>query len=248
MTVLGRKLQNSLYLVFALIWTLSAAGYVSVSAVTSKSSGYQLIETSIGGNGSINTQSANYKAQESGAIIGVGTSVGTNYQVKAGHETTGAPALSFAILSANPSFGSFSPTSTSTATSQFAVIDYTSYGYVVQIFGSPPTNAYGHQITPLSTNASPTVGQEQYGLNLVANTDPTNFGANPNFGQFGTGDVATNYNTPNSFRFDNGDEIAYAPKSSGETIYTISYIVDVSNLTPGGQYVSTQNIVCTGTY
>ena len=246
MSVLGRRRQYVYYLGYAIIWAFAALGFLSVSASTSPH--YQLIETSLGGTGLVNSQSSSYQAQESGGIIGLGTSTGTSYQVQAGHETTNDPALAVGILSTNPSFGSFSMTSTSTATAQFEVSDYTSYGYIVQIEGTPPTNSYGKQITPLSANAGPQVGKEQYGINLVANTSPITFGANPAFGQFGTGDVATNYATANSFRYNSGDEIAYAPKSSGSTVYTISYIVDVSSLTQGGQYISTQNIVCTGTY
>ena len=246
MSVLGRRGRLVIYWLYVILWLLGVIGYSG--ALASSSPNYQLIETQLGGNGSIGAASTNYQALQSAGVIGIGTSTGTNYQVEAGHETTADPALSFAILSASPSFGTFSPTSTATATSQFEVLDYTSYGYVVQIDGTPPTNPYGHQIKALSANSAPTVGIEQYGLNLVANTLPTTFGANPIFGQFGVGDIATNYNTPNSFRFVNGEEIAYAPKSSGLTEYTISYIVDVSDLTPGGQYTSVQNLVCSATY
>jgi hypothetical protein len=246
MSVLGRRRQYLIYLAFFTVWSIAATGYVSVFA--SKSTNYQLIETSVGGTGSINTSSPHYQASESGAIIGYGTSTGTAYQIQAGHETTSAPTLSLSILSASPSFGSFSPTTTATATSQFEVSDYTSYGYVVQMYGTPPTNSYGDTIAPLLANAAPKVGVDQYGFNLVANTVPITFGANPNFGQFGFGSVATNYATSNSYRFVNGEEIAYSGKSSGITVYTISYIVDVAQLTPGGQYASTQNIVCTATY
>ncbi|MGH7234612.1 MAG: hypothetical protein ACREF7_04180 [Candidatus Saccharimonadales bacterium] len=246
MSVLGRRKQLTIYWGFVSLWAIAAIGYGGVFA--SSSPNYQLIETVIGGNGSINSSSTNYQDTQSGGIIGIGTSTGTNYQAQAGHETTNDPALSFAILSANPSFGSFSPTATATATSQFEVIDYTSYGYVVQISGTAPTNSSGHQIQALATNSAPTIGTEQYGFNLVANTLPISFGANPDFGQFGTGTVATNYNTANSYRFDSGDEIAYSGKTSGQTEYTISYIVDVSDVTPGGKYTSVQNIICTATY
>ena len=243
---MGRRKAHFIYLSYVLLWAILSGGYIGAAAL-SKSANYQLEETSVGGTGLVSAQSTNYQARESGAIIGVGTSTGTNYQVQAGHLTTDSPALSIGIIGSSPSFGSFSPTTTATATSQFDVIDYTSYGYIVQIEGTPPTYG-GHQITPLATNSAPQIGVEQFGINLVANTDPISFGANPNFGQFGFGNVATNYDTPNSYRYVNGDEIAYSGKSSGETIYTISYIVDVSDLTPGGQYVSDQNIVCTATY
>ena len=246
MSILGSVRKRSIYFIYALAWAIAACGFVGASA--SSSSHYQLVEPLVGGTGLLNSSSPSYQVQESGAAIGLGTSKGTAYQVKAGHETTGAPTLAFAILSPNPSFGTFSSTSTATATAQFEVEDYTSYGYVVQIYGTPPTDAYGHQITPLSSNAAPQPGIDQFGLNLVANTNPITFGSGPNYGQFGFGSVATNYNTTNSYRFVSGDEIASSGKSSGQTIYTISYIVDVSNLTPGGQYNSVQNIVCTATY
>ncbi len=247
MSLLGRRKQTVIYLAFTLAWSFMVIGFAGANA--SSSPNYQLIETQLGGNGSIGAQSSSYQAQESGAVIGIGTSAGTTYQVQAGHETTPDPALSFAILSPNPSFGTFSPTSTATATSEFEVSDYTSYGYEVQISGTPPTGANGHQIKALSSNSAPVVGSEQFGLNLVANTNPITFGANPNFGQFGSsGFVATNYNTPNSYRFNSGEEIAYGTKSSGLTEYTISYIVNVTDITPGGQYTSIQNITCTATY
>lgn len=243
---MGRRTPGVFYLVFATLWGVCACGF-GVS-FASKSANYQLIETSLGGTGLVNSTSPDFMVQESGGIIGLGTSTGTSYQVKAGNQTTSNPSLAFAILSANPSFGTFSPTSTATATAQFEVLDYTSYGYEVQITGTPPTDPYGNKITPLSTNAGPSVGKDQFGLNLVANTSPTNFGAGPNYGQFGYGSVATNYNTPNSYRFVNGDEIASSGKSSGTTVYTISYIVNVNDLTQGGQYTSLQSLICTGTY
>jgi hypothetical protein len=213
-----------------------------------KSTDYQFVETSLGGVGARNTASTNYQASTSGAILGFGTSADATMQIKAGNETTNDPALSFAIDSPSVSFGSFSPTTTAVATSSFQVSNYTSYGYVVGIYGSTPTNVGGHSITAMSTTATSQTGVEQFGINLVSNSSPSSFGANPNNGQFGYGTAASNYSTANNFRYVNGDTIASAPKSSGLTIYTISYIVNVSSLTPGGQYSTGETIICTGTY
>lgn len=247
MSVLGRKNQLFIYSAYASIWSIVVGIVFSVSVNALQSANYQLIEPLVGGIGSTNSSSANFQSRSAGAVIGVGTSSDSSSQVEAGHVTTPNPALAFGIINDNVSFSTFSPTTTSTATSSFEVSDYTSYGYIVQIFGTPPTNGSA-VITPLSSNAAPQVGINQYGINLVANTMPISFGANPNFGQFGFGSIATNYDTANSYRFDNGDEIAYSSKSSGLTLYTISYIVNVNSLDPGGQYVATQNIVCTATY
>jgi hypothetical protein len=103
-------------------------------------------------------------------------------------------------------------------------------------------------IDPLTTASTSQTGVEQFGVNLVANTLPVSVGANPNNGQFGFGEAATNYNTSNSYRYVSGEAIAKAPKSSGLTTYTLSYLVNVDSLTPGGQYTSNQTLVVTGTY
>lgn len=143
MSVLGRRTERSIYFGFMLLWLMAALGYAGVSAA-SQSANYQLIETSVGGTGLLNSTSTNYQARQAGGILGLGTSKSAASQVEAGHVTTGSPALSFSILSGSPSFGSFSPTSTATATSQFEVTDYTSYGYIVQMYGTPPTGSSGY--------------------------------------------------------------------------------------------------------
>jgi hypothetical protein len=240
------KLWVVLYIIFAMV----VLGYVAspVLADPLKSTNYQFQETSLGGTGVLNSQSANYQTLgTAGGILGVGNSASNNYQVNAGNITTNDPALAFSVNNYNVSFGNFSAGTTATATSTFSVLDYTSYGYVVQIIGAPPTNG-SHQLPGMGSTAPSQAGTEQFGINLVANTSPSNFGANPDHGQFGFGSAATNYGTLNNYRFVSGETIASAPKSSGQTIYTISYIVNVNSLTLGGQYTSSQTLICSGTF
>jgi hypothetical protein len=45
-----------------------------------------------------------------------------------------------------------------------------------------------------------------------------------------------------------GDAIAFSPKSSGDTRYTISYIFNISNVTPAGTYTMAQSLVATSTF
>jgi hypothetical protein len=235
------------------VFTLYATFCVATVAYadTLSSTNYQFTDTDLGGGGLINSSSTNYQSVQSAGdnavSSGTGASASLNYQIESGSQTTDAPGLIFSVTNPNANFSTFSATSTSTATSTFTVSDYTSYGYTVQIIGTPPKNG-SHAITAMGTTASPSVGTEQFGLNLVANTVPISFGANPNQGQFGHGVAATNYNTANKFRYVSGETIASSPKSSGATIFTLSYIVNVSDTTPGGQYSSNQTIVCTGTY
>lgn len=208
---------------------------------------YQFDETTIGAGGLIQSNSNNYSASGSTGDIGVGNSASNGYQVNGGSNTSKDPTLSFTINSANANFGSFTASSGSTATATFSVANYTSYGYIVQIVGTPPQNGT-HTIAALSTTSAPQAGIDQFGINLVANTLPTTVGANPDNGQFGYGQVAPNYAVANKYRYVSGETIALAPKSSGITQYTMTYLVNVNNLTPGGVYTSNQTLIVTGTY
>lgn len=212
-----------------------------------RSTNYLFQETQLGGVGNSGAASTNFQSQTSGGILGNTNSASGNFQINAGNTTTNDPTLQFAILSGSVGFGSFSAGTPSTATATFQVSDYTSYGYVVQIFGTPPTNG-SHTLTNMLSTAPSQAGVEQFGINLVANTSPTSVGANPDHGQFGFGSAASNYNTTNNYRYVSGDVIVTGPKSGGLTTYTISYLVNVSSLTPGGQYSGSQTIICTGTY
>ena len=218
-----------------------------VYADTLQSSHYKFDESSIGSGGLIQSSSTNYQGRDALGDTAIGSSASANYQIQAGSKTTSEPALSFAVNNANANFGSFTAGAASTATASFSVSDYTSYGYVVQLFGNPPSNQ-GHMLSAMSTTGASQVGIEQFGLNLVANTSPVSLGTNPDHGQFGVGSASPNYATSNRYRFVSGETIASAPKSSGVTTYTMSYIVNVASLTPGGQYSSNQVIICTGTY
>lgn len=219
---------------------------------TLKSAHYQFENSDLGGGGISSSSSPSYQTVLSTQDAAIGHSGSTNYQNEAGSQTTGDPALTFTVNGSGASFGSFSPTQAATATSTFSVSDYTSYGYIVIITGTPPT--YGtHTITPMGTDAdggpqASSPGVDQFGVNVVKNTSPTNFGADPDHGQFGIGNAATNYDTDGKFRYVDGDTIAVGPKSSGVTTYTISYLVNVNSLTPGGEYQSDLSLICIATY
>lgn len=212
-----------------------------------QSANYKFDETSIGSGGLIQSSSANYGATTAIGDLSVGNTASSNYQINTGSKTTNDPALSFSLTSGAINFGSFTASNATVTTATFSVSNYTSYGYVVQIVGNSPTN--GSHVIPAMTTTGPSIaGVEQFGINLVANTSPSSFGANPDNGQFGFGVAAPNYNTSNQYRYVSGETIAMAPKSSGITNYTISYVVNVASLTPGGQYTSNQTIIVTGTY
>lgn len=242
-----RRTAGYLALGFFVVYVANLGTLIARAEPPPTSTNYRFDETSITGGGLIEANSANYRSSSSLGDTAVGNSASANYQTESGSQTTDEPALTFIVEDADGSFNDFSATSTATATTSFSIINYTAYGYVVHVTGTPPSNG-AHTIDAMATTDSSLPGTEQFGLNLVANTSPTSFGANPNHGQFGFGSAETNYDTANMYRFVSGEPIASAPKSSGRTVYTVSYIINVDTLTPGGRYTADQTIIVTGTY
>ncbi|HSE61320.1 MAG TPA: hypothetical protein VLA88_03420 [Candidatus Saccharimonadales bacterium] len=220
-----------------------------VEAISSGS--YQIREDFIGGGGGAGASSSSYRANDAlGGAAGVGGASGTIFGSQTGSQTADEPALSFAVTTASVSLGSLSTSLTRTGTATFSVANYTSYGYIVQMIGSPPNNGT-HPLSGMSSAASSSIGTEQFGINLVANTSPSTLGADPQQipnGNFGFGSAASGYNTANQYKYVAGDTIASAPKSSGQTTFTISFIANIANDTPGGSYSGNQTLVVTGTY
>lgn len=239
----GMSQKGFLAAFFACLLSITPVAY----AETLQSTNYKLDESSIGTSSPIGQASTNYNLSSGVGDIGVGNAASANFQINAGSKTSADPVLAFAVTSVATNFGVFSPTSPSTSTATFSVKDYTSYGYTVQIVGNPPSNGT-HTITPLAAAGQSQAGSEQFGINLVANTQPASVGANPDNGAFGFGSVDNNYNTPNYYRYVSGDTIAKATKSSGITNYTLTYLVNVAGLTPGGQYKSNQTLIVLGSY
>jgi hypothetical protein len=239
------------------LWaTLLLAGLlflVGTAAAQGSSTYYRIDESYIGPGGNLESNSDQYglepgQSSLNGTAGGEGSS--TDYRIQSGTPTTSDPRLSCVVNTASTSFGALSTSVTSTGTATFSVLNYTSYGYNVSILGTPPSNG-SHSLTPMASTAAALAGSEQFGINLVANTSPTTIGAAPvqvPDNTFAFGAAAANYNTANNYRYNSGETIASAPKSSGQTNFTISYVVNVSTTTPGGKYSGQQEIVCTGTY
>lgn len=222
-------------------------GYSSTVHAELESPNYKFEESTIGSGSMVQSNSANYQSTHTLGDVAIGEAASANYQVQAGSKTSPDPTLTVQINSSAASFGSFSPTNASMATASFSVSNYTAFGYVVQIEGSPPKNG-SRTIPALATEASSNPGTEQFGINLVANTSPVSIGANPDQGQFGQGIAHPDYATPNKYHYNSGDIIASAPKSSGLTKFTVSYLVNVAPLTKGGAYKTNQTIIVIGTY
>jgi len=221
------------------------------------SSNYKANEVFFGAGGDTNQSSANYKASASAGALGVGQTSSANYQAYSGFLTPNEPFLELVINTPTVSLGILDPSTTRTGSASFHVRAYIDSGYTVQTLSQPPSYSSGAQsytLAAMSSLGSSAVGTEQFGINLVANTSPANFGANPSpqpNGTFANGIAAPGYNTPNQFKYNIGDTIVQTPSGSsgwGQTDYTISYIANVKVLTPAGNYTMNHDLVVVATY
>jgi hypothetical protein len=77
-------------------------------------------------------------------------------------------------------------------------------------------------------------GTFSYG-SVVSGQDTVN-GTNPNSG-------GGYYDAQDMFMYNDGDVVAHSLSSSGETDYTMSMIINVSGVTPGGRYTGVYSAV-----
>lgn len=226
-------------------------------AAQSASTDYQVNEVFFGSGGALNNCSTSYCAKEAIGETAVGNPKSTNYQARAGFNTDRSPYLQFIVSGTTTNIGVLSTSSTSTSTATFSVKSYLASGYSVVTVSNPPKNNT-YTMHALSTPTASSAGTEQFGMNLVQNNCPgtfvncvTTLGANPTqnpSGTFSFGTVSSGYNTANLYEYVPGSTIAYSNSSSGETDYTISYIFNISNVSPGGNYTFNDVLVATATF
>ncbi len=251
-----RQLFGALSVVVAVfVMTFSPLAYAQFTPQSS-SSNYQVDQVFMGAGGELNACSSGptgYCSKQAAGEIAAGNTAGTLFRANAGFNVNREPYIAFSVASGSTDLGYLSRFGTAYTSGTFAVKTYLAQGYVVQVVSDPPTNtaASAHQLAPMTTGGGPSPGTEQFGMNVVANTLPATFGADPvqvpdNTFSFGT--VAAGYGTPNTYKYNKGDTIATSSKSSGETDYTVSFIYDISDLTPDGTYEFNGTFVATSTF
>lgn len=130
-------------------------------------------------------------------------------------------------------------------TSQMGAGTNATNGYAITVHGT--TMAAGtHVIQPLDIPTASAPGNSQFGINLVANTDP-GIGSDPD-GSSGNAVVSTNYDIPNRFMYHDGDEVASAPNVSLVGRFTVSYVINTPPKLRAGVYTTTLTYICTGRF
>ncbi len=220
-------------------------------AAQSSSNNYQVNEVFFGSGGELNACSTSYCSKQSAGELAVGNTASANYQAQAGFNTDRTPYIEFTVSNTNVNLGTLNASSTKTATATFAVKAYLAHGYNVVNASDPPSNN-SYVMQTLATPTASSVGSEQFGINLVANTVPLIPGsADPSFSPdntFSFGQVAPDYSTTNIFKYVKNDTVAFSTASTSYTTYTVSYLFNVSSVTPGGTYILRHVLVATGTY
>ena len=234
----------------ALCLLVLLAAPVVASAAQSSSSNYQVNEVFFGSGGELHACSTNYCSKQSAGETAVGNTSSPNYQAQAGFNTNREPYIEFTVSNTTVNLGTLTSTTTRTATATFTVKAYLSHGYSVINASDPPKNDT-YTMQALTTPTASSVGTEQFGINLVANTSPTTFGADPQYipdNTFSFGQATADYSSPNLYKYVKGDTVAQSTSSSSDTTFTVSYIFNISNVTPGGAYSMNHVLVATATY
>lgn len=216
------------------------------------STNYQSEEVFFGTGGEVESTSPNYKAQTSVGGLAIDPVTGTAYKANSGFLTPGDPFLEMSVNTSLVDLGDLDPSTAKTGTANFHVRGYTNGGYTVLTAGGPPQNADLDTISLMGTQGASVTGTEQFGINLKANTSPATFGAEaapqPD-STFATGQAATGYEIANQFKYGIGNTIAQTGSSGwGMTVFTISYIANITTLTEAGRYSMVQDLVVVATY
>lgn len=244
--------QCKFAIVLALVFCFGLGGTAHAGTTQSNSSNYSVSEVQIGGNGSaLHDCSTSYCAQEQLGDTVDGRGNSANYSAQFGGDTTNTPLLEVIVSGGTQDLGVLQSSATSTASFSVKVRSYLSSGYAMYITGSPPSQGQ-HTLKTLYTSCPCTSqpGTEQFGINLAANTSPS-VGADPvqvPSSTYGFGTAEANYDQSNLFMYHDGDEVGFSPTSTGETDYTISMIMNISNATPGGRYTSNFNAIVAPSY
>ncbi|HEY4160634.1 MAG TPA: hypothetical protein VGM08_01075 [Candidatus Saccharimonadales bacterium] len=249
--------------VLSLVCTIGCAGRAAATQ-TSNSTHYSVTETQFGG-GSVQKQcGTQYCAKSSAGDTTVGSASSDNYSAQFGSNTTSEPLLEVVVTGGSQDMGVLDDTHTGTATEGIKVRNYLSNGYALYIAGAAPSQG-SHQLNTPGTPTASAQGTEQFGINLADNGNP-DIGANllqvpsgsTSFGQVVSSNDTLAGTNPNSdgayfnisdlFMYKDGDVVAYSTRSSGETDYTMSMILNVSSVTPGGKYTGVYSAIAVAVF
>jgi hypothetical protein len=140
--------------------------------------------------------------------------------------------------------GTLGTTTTGAQTSQMGATTNAGSGYIITVNGTTLTSG-PNTITAMNPATTSTQGTSQFGINLMSNTTPSIGSATAGAGSAAP---AAGYNTANTFKFLTGDTVASVGAADDFRLFTVSYIANISNVTPPGTYQTAITYICTATY
>ena len=210
---------------------------------------YKIWADDFSSGGTENSSSTNYGIQDTigETIILSATSTSANYGIKAGfREMYPDKYITFSLGTPSVSFGTLSTSETKTASHTMTIDTNADNGFTITVAGSTLTKGSDTVSAIGAAAAVSTPGTAQFGLNLVANTTPA-VGAGP-VGTAPLGAPAGVYGTANQFAFNSGDTVASAASLVKATVFTVSYIANISSAVPAGDYATTLTYAATANY
>lgn len=185
--------------------------------------------------------SANFGIQDTigESLILSSTSTSDNFGIKAGFREMYVDSyVTLSLGSASLDLGALSPTETKFGSHTMTVETDAVNGFTVTLSGNSLVRAGGlDEINGIGLTAqSSSIGAKQFGLNLVANATPA-VGADPS-GSAPIGSVASQYNEADKFAFLSNSAVATSSAPINSTVYTVSYIANISGDVPNGNYAT----------
>ena len=150
------------------------------------------------------------------------------------------PTLTFTVSSTSCALSTLSASAPTSCSHTIAAGTNAASGYTISYLAASTLTSLGTNTPTITaigaTAAASSTGNEQFGINLKANTTPS-VGADPSGG---TGAALTNYGTANSFAFNTaGANIASVAAPSATTTFTVSYVANIASNTEAGNYATT---------
>ncbi|HYH74358.1 MAG TPA: hypothetical protein VD735_00195 [Candidatus Saccharimonadales bacterium] len=225
---------------------LFVVGSLSPSAFAqqAESDNYGVDQAYFGTGGELEMTSNGYRASAGAGDTAAGSVEGVAFQGQTGSPTSTDPLLEFEVGEIDDDHGVLDSSQTVYGSTTITVRTYNGSGYNMQVTGMPPNQSV-HTIPGLNSPTTSQTNVEQFGINLADNSTP-NIGEGPvqiPDETFSYGVPAPDYDTPNLFKYVSGDVIAQSVTATGETRYTLSYILNINDLTPAGKYIGKLSVV-----
>ncbi len=156
------------------------------------------------------------------------------------------PTLTLAISSASVGLGTLSTSAPATGSHTLAVASNATAGFIVSYNGITLTSGTD-TIAAYSASSSSVAGTAGFGINLKANTTPVVGAAVTQTA--GTCGIATNYGGVNSFSYVASTSTTVTNVTApADCTYTVSYVANISSVTPAGSYSAPITWIASGTF